>query len=205
MRDLKQMIITVVVLVVICSVAAGTLAWVNGLTAPRIEEAKARALQAALGECLVSATDFVEDQGALARVKAELDGAKNAPAIDKVYRGTAQGQDQGYVFTVNTSGYASVITLMVGINADGQMEKVKVLSQAETPGLGTKIKDEQFIGQSAFRSVRTGVNLAVTKDGGQVQAIAGATVSSRAVVRAINQALTAANVLLTKQGEGGLE
>jgi len=99
---------------------------------------------------------------------------------DSLYIGTA-------VTTYTYKGYSGLIRLMVGFLPDGAIENVAVLEQKETPGLGTKIADDkfkhQFIGKDPAR-----FNLKVKKDGGDVDAITAATISSRAYCDAIQRA-----------------
>jgi electron transport complex protein RnfG len=76
---------------------------------------------------------------------------------------------------------------MVGFRADGVIQNIEVLEQKETPGLGTKIKDEKFLKQ--FRDKQASkFNLKVTKDGGEVDALTGATITSRAFGEATQMA-----------------
>ena len=104
----------------------------------------------------------------------------------------------GYaVETMTKSGFNGVIRLMVGFSPEGQVLNVNVLEQAETPGLGTKMCDE---GNPLISSIK-GKNLesmklvdgrlAVRKDGGDVDALTAATISSRAYVDAVNRAYMA--------------
>jgi electron transport complex protein RnfG len=185
----------VLVLALICAVAAGVLAMVDNYTAPRIAKQAEERLKASLTESLPGSVAFVADSSALDIIKREqIDG------IDEVYRASAAGESfNGYVFTVNSNGYSSTIKLMVGVNVHGGLERVLVLSQAETPGLGTKVAEKDFIAQDKILNAESSQQLAVNKDGGDVQAIAGATISSRAAVRGINQALKAFELLSDRQ------
>ena len=181
----------VLVLTIICAVAAGVLAMVDNYTAPRIAKQAEERLKASLTESLPGATSFIADSSALEYLKGE-----QLEEVDGVYRASTLGESfYGYVFTVNSVGYSSTIRLMVGVNVRGVLERVLVLSQAETPGLGTKVTEQEFIEQDAILNAESGRQLAVNKDGGDVQAIAGATISSRAAVRGINQALKAFELL----------
>ncbi len=78
--------------------------------------------------------------------------------------------------------------LLVGMNANGSLTGIRVISQSETPQVGSKIAEPEFYGQEAFAGQAVSDDLEVTKDGGNVDAVNGATVSSRAVVRGINAA-----------------
>ncbi|MEM1134818.1 MAG: RnfABCDGE type electron transport complex subunit G [Bacteroidota bacterium] len=91
------------------------------------------------------------------------------------------------VKTFSKKGYSGLIELMVGIDTKGNVKQIAVLSHKETPGLGSKIKDDAF--KIQFIGVQQGTALKVKKDGGNIDAISGATISSRAVCEAIELAL----------------
>ena len=83
-------------------------------------------------------------------------------------------------------GYGGDITLMVGFKTDKKtVISYKVLAAAETPGLGMKLKTPEFADQ--FKG-KDGSSLKVKKDGGEIEAITSATITSRAVCRAIADA-----------------
>lgn len=83
-------------------------------------------------------------------------------------------------------GYGGDITLMVGFKKDKKtVISYKVLAASETPGLGMKLKTPEFAGQFAGKD---GSSLKVRKDGGEIEAITSATITSRAVCRAIADA-----------------
>jgi electron transport complex protein RnfG len=106
-----------------------------------------------------------------------------------VYRGTEGMQISALAWEVSGQGYAGEIRLIMGIDADGSILGVRVLSHAETPGLGDKIevaKDDWIL---AFNGLSLGQPQAdqwqVKKDGGQFDQFSGATITPRAVVQAI--------------------
>ena len=88
-------------------------------------------------------------------------------------------------------------------NPVGNLSALTVISQSETPGLGAKINNDKFLQQPAFREAKVGMELAVTKDKGEVDAVASATISSRAVVHGVNAALSAAQSLLEVETTSG--
>jgi len=90
------------------------------------------------------------------------------------------------VFAVSPYGYSSEIVTLVGISNDGMIVGVKILRQAETPGLGAKVEAAGWAEQ--FSGLPSDQPLAVDKDGGSIDAIAGATISPRAVTRGVEQA-----------------
>ncbi|MEN8139315.1 MAG: RnfABCDGE type electron transport complex subunit G [Bacteroidota bacterium] len=84
-------------------------------------------------------------------------------------------------------GFSGLIKIMVGFLPEGTIKNIVVLEQKETPGLGTKMKDEKFLKQ--FRNKDPSKNnLQVTKDGGEIDALTGATITSRAFSESVQMA-----------------
>ena len=162
------------VLLIIAVVVAGLLAVVNQLTAPVIADAMAEKTQTAIRQVLPGGydeeiTDFVDETG----------------LVSRVYKG-----EKGYALEVNPVGFDSAICMMVGIDHQGKVLGISIVSHTETSGLGAvaaadnqkgQIFREQFVGASGAVSV--------SKDGGDIDAITGATVTSRAVCSGVNAAL----------------
>ena len=104
----------------------------------------------------------------------------------------ASGSEIGYVVTVTAKdGSQSTITFSVGIQNDGTVNAYSVTSISETPGLGMKVEDEDFYSQFQGKLVDT---FSVVKNtpaaDNEIEAISGATISSRAVTNGVNAALT---------------
>ena len=93
------------------------------------------------------------------------------------------------VETFTNKGFSGNISLMVGILADGTIKNISVLQHAETPGLGSKMEEESFKNQFNDKNADS-FNFSVKKDGGDVDAITAATISSRAFCDAVNRALS---------------
>ncbi len=184
----NQFIRLAVVLMSISGLAAAALALVDSFTAPRIATAKQAALQDALSQALPGAARFDEDAGFLAQAQAADRSYAAATAFYRAYG--PEGGPAGIVAAVAPAGYGGPIAAMIGVGSDGEVKAVRVLGQTETPGLGTKVTREEFL--KAYSGARTGETLAVDKDGGRIAAVAGATISSRAVTRAVNIALALA-------------
>lgn len=93
--------------------------------------------------------------------------------------------DAGYVFSASNKGYGGQVVCMVGINSDGEITGVKLTEQSETAGLGAKWAgtDDYGVSQRAqFNgAIIDGDTYSVTKDGGTIEAVSGATITSRAV------------------------
>lgn len=123
-----------------------------------------------------------------------------------VHTATRGSETVGYaVETMSKKGFGGVINLMVGFTPEGGVINVNVLKQTETPGLGTKMADEDnallrsIKGQQLEQKKLVDGKLAVVKDGGDVDALTAATVSSRAYVDAINRAWMAFKSVSTGQ------
>ena len=157
------------ILAAICTIATLLLAVTNMLTVDKIAENAA--LKAAESRKKVLAA---EDYRPL-----DKDGAVYG-AYD------AEGQLIGVVVTTVSNGYGGKIEVMTGIKASGEVSGVNILSMEETPGLGAKGKEDGFLRQ--YRGHDT-PGLAVSKDGGEIDALSGATITSRAITRAVNEAI----------------
>lgn len=175
----------VVVLGLITFVCALLLGVINSVTKDKIEQNGIETRNAAMSEIIPDA-EFTD-------VEVPADFAtpadKNQPVVSGVYQATLDGAEAGYCVEVNPKGFGGALKMIVGINADGTVAGIKVTEASETPGLGAKAQSDknwiaQFAGQPADGS------LAVSKDGGTINAITGATITSRAVTLGIN---TAAN------------
>ena len=162
-------------------VASAGVGVVNMITAEPIAAAKEAATVAALNEVLPAFDETTN---------AEL-------TIDElpitVYTATKEGVVSGYaVQTMTKQGFGGTIRMMVGFTPDGEVVNVNVLEQSETPGLGTKMTDEGNPLITSFKGKNPAdMKLAVKKDGGDVDALTAATISSRAYVDAMNRAWTA--------------
>ncbi len=99
------------------------------------------------------------------------------------YKATTDGKTVGYIIETFGKGYSSYINILVSVNTDLVVQKINVLHHAETPGLGDEIEKDYFKDQFKGKTIET---LKVVKDGDltYVQAISGATISSRAVTEA---------------------
>lgn len=105
------------------------------------------------------------------------------------FRGRQGAEVSGVAFpVVAPDGYSGNISMMVGIDAGGTVVGLEILNHAETPGLGDKITHAEFKGQFKGKALQ-GSDWRVKKDGGDFDQITGATISPRAVVKAVHQGL----------------
>jgi electron transport complex protein RnfG len=167
----------VVVLFAITLAAGLSLGYVNNLTLAPKAQARLAKKVAAL-ETVLPAFDN-QPVSEVIRIRAE--GVKDSIEIYPAYRDSAF---TGVAITgASEKGYSGLVKVMVGFEPDGKIKNIVVLEQKETPGLGTKMKSEKFIGQ--FRGKDPAAfDLEVKKDGGEVDALAGATISTRAFTEA---------------------
>ncbi|MBQ2374364.1 MAG: RnfABCDGE type electron transport complex subunit G [Alistipes sp.] len=179
----------VAVLFTITLIASAGVGAVNMITEEPIAAAKAAATTAAVANVL---PEFEQNQMA----EQEIDGLPI-----KVYTATNGGEVVGYaVETMTKSGFGGAIRMMVGFLPEGKIYNVNVLEQAETPGLGTKMCDE---GNALISSIKdkdaTSLEFKVKKDGGELDALTAATISSRAYYDAVARAKEAYLVASGKQ------
>jgi electron transport complex protein RnfG len=99
----------------------------------------------------------------------------------------------GFTFIASRFGYCSEIQTMVGLNADMTINRIAILSQAETPGLGTKCEEPGFLAK--FLGLSKG-DLRVDKDGGKIASITGATITTRAITRSIKDQIEILEMIL---------
>ena len=107
-----------------------------------------------------------------------------------VYKATKNSKIVGYaVEAFDKNGFSGMVKIMVGILPDGSISKISVVEHKETPGLGDKIEPAKSDFSKQFEGKSTdNMNMAVKKDGGDVDAITASTITTRAYCRAVEQA-----------------
>ena len=181
----------VVALLVITAVSGGLLGLVYGMTKDTIAEVDLKKNQAAIEAVLKTDTpiDRIEET--------VVDDLTYNLAYD------AQGNLLGAaVKTYSNAGFSGRIELMVGLLVDGTINAVSVLSQSETPGLGANMVNPKFKDQFNGKNPAS-YNLSVKKDGGDVDAITAATISSRAFTGALKMACDSFEANKSKFMKGG--
>ena len=161
---MKEMIRYALTLGVICVVASASLAIVHSMAQPRI-------VASALAEEEASLKDVLPGADRFEPVKAK-DDILYYKAFD------LNGQEMGVAFKAQGKGYSSTIETMVGMSVQGEILAIKVLSQKETPGLGANVAEPDFAARFSQKSIQ---------DLNKVQAITGATISSRAVIDSVTE------------------
>ncbi len=170
---MKEMLRYGLILGVICIVASGLLAGLNAMTKSRILAQDKEQEEETLREVFSSAARFVP--------VASGDEVIYYKAYDKA------DKLLGVAFKASGKGYSSIIETMAGMKLDGTITAVSVISQNETPGLGARVTEQEFMKQFSGRVI-------LTLDG--VQAITGATISSRAVIDAVREKANKIQVLI---------
>lgn len=116
--------------------------------------------------------------------------AEKYPKILQIFTGTdSSGSVKGYAFMLTSKGYGGAVTLVAGIDADGKISGIDVISHSETPGLGANADNDDF--KNKFKT-KPAEQLVVSKsnnDGQNIEALSGATITSTAVVSAVNEAI----------------
>jgi len=175
------------------------LAFVYQIANPLILVGEAQEKLLSLQKVLPNAENFEEEMSADAL---KNKGFEIPDTIVSVYKGVSGDAVSGYAVSVEPKGYGGKINMIVGISSDGSVSGVTIVSMNETPGLGTKASDPNFIKQ--YQGVKPSDSLQVVKQGaskkGDVQALTGATVTSRAVTKGVSDAILIARKLIEKEG-----
>jgi len=199
MKKLESSLLNMtLVLTLVAVVMGGILAFVNHLTEGPIQQQKDKALADGIKAVMVC-NDLVVAEPV--EVKQTVDGKEHTFIIYNVK--DAQGKDLGAAVQSTTMGFGGDLKVLVGFDSEGSILGYTLLEHAETPGLGAKAdlwfqkgQKGDIIGKSPAEP------LTVSKDGGQVDAITASTITSRAFLKAVNNAYNAYKVTPT-DGETG--
>ena len=186
--SLKNMVVVLFTITLVASAAVGG---VYTITKEPIAQAKVAAVNAALQQVLpeyeatTSQTIEVNDMPIVA------------------HTATVAGKAVGYaVESISKNGFGGAIRLMVGFDTKGTIININVLEQKETPGLGTKMADAVNPLLLSFKDKKASeLNMTVRKDGGDIDALTAATISSRAYAEAVAIAYEAFKVACGWQKE----
>lgn len=179
-----------VILAVVCSICTALLAFVDGKT--RIQRESAGANKKLAG-AMALLPGYDSDDAVL-----ERDDEKGIIVLRRKSDGSVLG---AAIESSCKDGYAGAISLLVGFDRDGQILDYVVLSSQETPGLGEKISSDGF--RAGFRKKSYTKKMRVKKDGGEIDAITSATISSRAACKAVNVASEKFKALIESSSEKG--
>jgi len=179
------------VLLIITAIASGILAFINSFTEPIIISNQLKAQVEARKEVLPEATAFTPDS-----ISVEKKATVRDP-LKKVVKSTGNkfhyfigidGKENvvGYTFMAKQYGYSSEIKTMVGVNSDLTLNRIKIIYQSETPGLGANCEAKGFTSKYELKAKK---DLKVDKDGGSIASITGATITTRAITNSIQEGL----------------
>jgi electron transport complex protein RnfG len=180
---MKQIFPLALALTLIAAIAGLALSFVFDLTAEPIKEADLNKVRQSIIAVMPESFFIPEDDEDGMPEMVEVDEFQYYIGMDEA--GTVIGVA---VTAISPEGYGGNLATMVGILPNGNIKAIKNIKHLETPGLGSKIKDDaykvQFIGASLDNK-----NFAVKKDGGDFDSITGATITSRAVTNSVRAAL----------------
>ncbi|KGO12679.1 RnfABCDGE type electron transport complex subunit G [Clostridium botulinum] len=166
-------------LLMITAVAGLILGGAYSITQEPIAKQVEKTNSEAMKEILPKADKFVR-----------MDGKSN-DTVTEVNEGKSGSNTAGYAIKVLTKGYGGQIEMMVGVSKDGKVEGIKILSHSETPGLGANAPQPKFSGQ--FKGKPTDKDLEVVKTApgkdNEIEAMTGATITSKAVTKGVNDAV----------------
>ena len=152
----------IIFITVVVFASVGLVTWTDSITTDKIKEQKEQQIQSMLKEMFPSMSEYTFE--------------------DDIYTIYSDGAGVGYAFLAVGKGYGGDIDILIGLEDETTIKGITIISQSETPGLGSRIAE------SSFASTFAGVNIddvALKQDGGQIDALTGATISSGAVVDAV--------------------
>lgn len=170
----------IILLTVIVAIAVTALTFADKLTRVKIEAQKEQEVHRMLSELFpeMSRYDFKND----------------------IYTIYSNGAEVGYAFLALGKGYGGEISILVGLEDENTIKDIIIVSQTETPGLGSRITESSFTDR--FTGLRI-EDVALAEEGGKVDAITGSTISSKAVINAVRETAMEKVKLLKASEEGG--
>lgn len=188
---MKDLIKNTALLTVTCLVASGLLAAVYGVTKPQIEINKVRKEIDSLLRMVPEPQVWIGMSEDGVEILRAIDGVTDGLTVDgvDVWIGrSGDGKEICRVIKASERGYSSTIKMLVAVSSDGRCRSVAILEQNETPGLGTNVTSEKFLAQFKGKTLD---EMKLAKDGGKIDAITGATISSKAAVKAARNGMEA--------------
>ncbi|MFP3927944.1 MAG: RnfABCDGE type electron transport complex subunit G [Desulfobacteraceae bacterium] len=184
MRELFRMVF---VLAVICGCSGLVLSYVNEATQEQREYQLLKYVQEPSIKEVLREYEYTNDpiQDRMTMVVGE---DKEGNPIEKtIFLAKKDGKVIAVSFSESASGYGGDIDIMVGIDMQGNLAGISVMTHSETPGLGARITQEAF--RSQFRGIELKDEFKLSTEGGDIDGISGATFSSKGVVKALNRAV----------------
>ncbi|UTC78782.1 FMN-binding protein [Treponema sp. OMZ 799] len=186
---MKQMIKLACTLSAYAVIACLALAAVYSFTAPRIAEVKAEKTNRALKKVFPEAEDFKE-------ISAEIPQTLNKTKFLNAYAAMKNGENVGITITANGPTYAKA-TILVAFDLNKTIRKIEFLELTDTPSLGSKAAEEPFKGQFTGKPIDSPFEVK-----GDINAIGGATITSKGVAAILKDASSAAMEYINKNNPG---
>ena len=177
---MKEYVKMIVVLSVISAVCGFSLAAINAITHERIEEQKLINIKGPTVSAILtgSSNDLIKDRREIVIHNKKM----------TVFIGKKDGRPWAVAYEVEADGFGGVMNVMVGFNlADNTLLGIGIVSHKETPGVGSRVMEDMFLSQ--FKSKPLDVQFKTRDRGGAIDAVTGATVSSRAVCAAVQNGI----------------
>jgi electron transport complex protein RnfG len=152
----------IILLTIVVAVCVSLLSYVDSLTREKISAQEDEAVKAMLTEMFPEMSRY--------------------EFKDEIYTVYSDGSKLGYAFLAIGKGYGGDINILVGLSDETTVKGIKIISQTETPGLGTRITEPFFTDQFVGIDIN---DIDLSSDGGKVDAITSSTISSSAVVEAV--------------------
>ncbi len=172
--NLKAIFVPTIALLLICLVSTALLAGTNTVTAGKIAENAVVKESESRKAVMAEAETF----GEVVTLSSGITYCEALKAEEKI----------GYVFTSSAKGYGGAVGIMVGVDLEGKITGIEILSHSETPGLGANATGDdfksRFVGKAGELTVDKNSN-----DGQNIKAITAATITSKAVTSAVNAVL----------------
>ena len=178
-KNFWKQVFPVILLTAVVAIAVALLTYTDSITRDRIEAQEEQKVRNMLSEMFPDMSQY------------ELE--------DEIYTIYSDGDKIGYAFVAVGKGYGGDINILVGLEDKTTLKGITIISQEETPGLGTRITESPFIDHFVGISIN---EVALSKDGGKIDAITGSTISSTAVVDAV-RTTAMEKVKLLKDSEEG--
>jgi|LSQX01.3.fsa_nt_gb electron transport complex protein RnfG len=169
------------VLFLVTFIVALILAIGNYVTADRIEQLNILLQEKAQKEVLPEADSFMQ-------IPEEEVKKNDINSVQKVYIGEKDGKQVGYCVSVISKGYGGDIEMIVGVDTDGKITGINIVNFEETPGLGSKAGEPQYLDNYINKSVTKILKVVKGKanSDNEISAISGATMTSEAVTKGVN-------------------
>ncbi len=183
MRDLLRM---VMVVTVICGFSGLVLSYANQATLEKRENQILTYVQGPSIQAALAGVEFDNDP-IQDRFSVDLGKDDKGDPLEKtVFPAKKDGDLVAFTYASSGMGYGGEIGVMVGFHKDGNLSGIGIMTHAETPGLGARISEPGFTDQ--FRGLDSEGGVKMSQDGGKIDGISGATLSSKGVASAVDKA-----------------